>query len=187
MNRGNTAVTNATNELDWSDLLTLAAEVSADDGPGSKTWKSDGAKTTEINARVMHVLRENGGKIPGPLSAIPCLILTTVGAKTGTARSVPLFCLTIDGRLTIIGSMGGAHRNPPWLYNLKKTPEVLVEKDGETFRAIAVVTEGEERAHFFRTFCETYPIFGEYQAGTSRIIPIIELKRVSQEGIRTNA
>ena len=171
-------MTNASNELDWTDLLTLAAEISASDGPGSQHWKAEGAQTNAINARVIQALRENGGTIPGPLSGIPCLVLTTIGAKTGEPRSVPLFCLTIDGRLTIIGSMGGAQRNPPWLYNLIKTPEVVVEKDGETFRARAVVTSGEERDYFFGKFCETYPIFSEYQAGTPRVIPIVELVRV---------
>lgn len=166
------------NEIDWTDLLKLADEVKSDEGPGSKNWKSDSSHTLEINARVMRALRENGGSIPGELSSIPCLILTTVGAKTGKARAVPLFCQTVDGHLVIIASMGGAHRNPPWLYNLMKDPDVLVEKDGESFRARAVVTEGGERDYFFKKFCEVYPIFSEYQAGTSRIIPIVKLERV---------
>jgi deazaflavin-dependent oxidoreductase (nitroreductase family) len=49
----------------------------------------------------------------------------------------------VDGRLLIIASMGGAKRNPPWFYNLVKNPEVLVEKDGDSFLATAMVTEGD--------------------------------------------
>lgn len=162
--------------LDWTDLLALAEEVKSENGPGSKAWVSDGSTTRQVNDRVMRALRENAGTIPGELGAIPCLILTTIGAKSGEPRTVPLFSHTVDGRLAIIGSMGGAARNPPWFYNLVKNPLVTVEKDGATYRAHAVVLEGEERDHFFRQFAETYPIFAEYQAGVTRIIPIVELK-----------
>jgi len=165
-------------ELDWTDLLTLAEEVKSDTGPGSENWKPDGSKTQQINAKIMNALRENAGSIPGELSSIPCLILTTTGARTGELRSVPLFCQTVDRRLVIIGSMGGARRNPPWYYNLVKNPEVAVEREGETYRASAVVTAGKERDYFFQKFCEAFPIFAEYQAGVSRIIPIVELKRI---------
>ncbi|MGE3771824.1 MAG: nitroreductase/quinone reductase family protein [Gammaproteobacteria bacterium] len=163
--------------LDWTDLLTLADEIKAETGPGSKSWKPDGSKTRQINERVMRALRENSGTIPGELSVIPCLILTTIGAKSGQPRAVPLFCRTVDGRLVIIGSMGGAARNPPWFHNLMKNAEVTVEKDGEVYRALAKVLEGAERDYFFDKFAEAYPIFAEYQAGISRVIPIVELTR----------
>lgn len=167
----------STNSPGWEDLLTLAAEISAEQGPGSPGWQADGSQTAAINARVMQALREHGGTLPGELGSVPCLVLTTLGARSGAPRAVPLFCLSIDGRLMIIGSMGGAHRNPPWFHNLVKNPAVTVEKDGETFAARAVVTTGAERDYFFAKFCATYPIFAEYQAGTARVIPIVELVR----------
>ncbi len=170
-------MTNKSNELDWPDLLTMADEIKSDDGPGTGRWQFDGSATQNVNARVIRALRENGGTMPGPLGNIPCLILTTVGAKSGQSRAVPLFCLTVDGHLVIIGSMGGAKRNPPWFHNLLKNPSVSVEKDGEQFRATSIVTAGDERDYFFQKFCETYPIFSEYQAGINREIPIIELRR----------
>ena len=162
--------------LAWTDLLALADEVKAESGPGSTTWAPDGSTTQQVNERVMRTLRENAGSIPGELGTIPCLILTTIGAKSGELRSVPLFSHTVDGRLAIIGSMGGAARNPPWYYNLVKNPAVTVEKGGKAYRALAKVLQGPERDYFFQQFAVTYPIFAEYQAGTSRVIPIVELK-----------
>lgn len=164
--------------LDWTDLFTLADEVKAEHGPGSRKWDPQGSKTRQINERVMQALRANGGRIPGELGTIPCLILTTTGAKSGQPRAVPLFCQTVDDRLVIIGSMGGAPRNPPWYHNLVANPEVGVEMDGENFRARAVVLQGAERDHYFGKFAEAYPVFAEYQAGISRVIPIIELRRL---------
>jgi deazaflavin-dependent oxidoreductase (nitroreductase family) len=164
--------------LDWTDLLALAAEIKSECGPGTKEWRPDGTTTQQVNERVMRAIRENGGTIPGELGAIPCLILTTIGAKSGEPRTVPLFSHTVDGRLAIIGSMGGAARNPPWYYNLIKNPNVTVEKGGITYPACGKILEGSERDYFFSKFAETYPIFAEYQAGVARVIPIIELKPV---------
>lgn len=169
----------ATQPPSWEDLLTLAAEVSADHGPGTTAWRAEGSRTQSINAKVMEALRAHGGTLPGELGRIPCLVLTTTGARTGLPRAVPLFCLMVDGRLVIIGSMGGAQRHPPWFHNLVRTPLVSVEKDGETFAARAIVLQGTERDYFFGKFCASYPIFLEYQAGTARIIPIVELVRSS--------
>lgn len=166
----------ADRNLDWTDLLALAEEVKAEQGPGSRHWTAAGSTTLQVNEKVMRALRENAGTIPGELGAIPCLILTTIGAKSGQPRAVPLFCLTIDGRLVIIGSMGGARRNPPWYYNLLKHPAVTVEKDGRRYAARAEVLEGADRDYCFGKFAQAYPIFAEYQAGVTRIIPLVELK-----------
>ena len=170
-------MTESNRPIGWEDLLTLAAEISSSRGPGTDAWHAEGSQTQAINARVMEALRRHGGTLPGELGSIPCLVLTTRGARSGLPRTVPLFCLTVDARLVIIGSMGGAQRNPPWFHNLVSTPAVTVEKDGETFSARAIVLQGAERDYFFDRFCATYPIFAEYQAGTSRIIPIVELVR----------
>lgn len=165
--------------LDWTDLLTLADEIKASDGPGTRAWNAEASKTRAINDRVMSALRDHGGTLPGELGAIPCLILTTIGARSGTPRAVPLFCLTVDGQVFIIGSMGGAPRNPPWYFNLLKTPEVVVEKDGECWRAVATPLAGAARDRIFTVFADTYPIFAQYQAGVSRVIPIVELRRTA--------
>lgn len=165
-------------QIGFADLLKMGDEVRANDGPGSKDWNPSGSETQRVNEAYMRALRENGGKVPGELSAIPSLIITTVGAKTGEKRSVPLACQVIDGRLVIVASMGGAQRNPPWFHNLVKNPDVVVEKDGETFKARAVVTEGDDRTYLYNKVAEVLPAFKDYQARTDRVIPVVELKRV---------
>jgi deazaflavin-dependent oxidoreductase (nitroreductase family) len=175
--RGETAMTNENAGLGWSDLLKMGAEVRADDGPGSKDWHAAGSETQRVNALYMQALRANQGKVPGELSVVPSLIITTVGARSGEKRSVPLACQVIDGRLVIVASMGGSVRNPPWFHNLVKNPRVVVEKDGETFEATAVVTEGEDRRYLYDKVAEALPAFKEYQERTARVIPVIELKR----------
>ena len=155
----------------------LTAEVLADDGPGSKNWQAEGSQTKRINELFMQALRENNGKVPGELADVPGLIITTTGAKSGEKRAVPLAYQLIDDRLVIIASMGGAKRNPPWYYNLVKNPEVLVEKDGESYLAEAIVTSGADRDYLYKQVCAGIPVFAEYQARTTRTIPVVELKR----------
>lgn len=166
-------------ELRWADLLKMGDEVKADDGPGSKHWDPAGSETQRVNELFMQALRENKGKVPGELEAIPGLIITTIGAKTGAKRAVPLAYQVIDGRLVIVASMAGANRNPPWFHNLVKNPEVLVEMNGESFKTTAVVTEGADRTYLYDKVATVLPAFKEYATRTSRVIPVVELKRVS--------
>jgi len=165
------------NELTMADIDKLALEISAPGGPGTNDWDMASSHTKTVNDSVMEALRTNNGKIPGELEGVPALIITTTGAKTGKKRTLPLACQEIDGRLIIIASMGGAPRNPPWFHNLVHCPDVLIEKDGESFSARAVVTEGDDRDRLFRVVCENLPVFATYEKRTERIIPVVELIR----------
>ncbi|MEQ8230632.1 MAG: nitroreductase family deazaflavin-dependent oxidoreductase [Gammaproteobacteria bacterium] len=166
----------AGSEIGWADLQRATAELIGEHGPGSAGWNGEESITRGVNERFMQALREHGGKVPGELQAIPCLILTTIGARTGQPRPVPLAYHEVDGRLLIIASMGGARSNPPWYHNLVANPRVIVEKDGRTFEATAVVTDGADRDALFAQVCAALPAFAEYQARTARTIPVIELK-----------
>jgi hypothetical protein len=58
---------------------------------------------------------------------------------------------------------------------------VTVELDGDTFAANATVLREEERTHYYAIQAERMPQFAEYEAKTSRIIPVVELHRASAE------
>lgn len=165
-------------DLNYSEIMKMSAEVAADDGPGSSGWKGEGSQTARVNDAVMEALRQNNGKLSGELAELPCIIITTTGAKSGKRRPIPLAYQRIDGRVVIIASMGGSVRNPPWYHNLVANPEVTVELDGETYQARAVVTEAQDRDDLFGKICENIPTFGEYQARTERTIPVVELVRI---------
>ena len=70
-------------ELKWADLLRMSDEVKSTDGPGTRNWDADGSETKRVNDLFMQALRENNGKVPGELAALPGLIITTTGAKSG--------------------------------------------------------------------------------------------------------
>jgi deazaflavin-dependent oxidoreductase (nitroreductase family) len=156
-------------ELTFAGLGQVANEIRSDAGGGEVT------KT--FNEEAIRAFRANGGKLPGEMHAVPIVLITALGAKTGTPRTVPVAYFEIDGRLVVAASMGGAPRNPPWFHNLVAHPEVTVELGGETFGAVASVTVGSDRDRLWEEIVRRFPVWGGYQAKTSRVIPVVELSR----------
>jgi deazaflavin-dependent oxidoreductase (nitroreductase family) len=112
---------------------------------------------------------------PGPL---PTLLLTTVGAKSGTESVMPLLYGEVNGAYAIIASKGGAPKHPGWYHNLQAQPLVTVQVAENTFKAKARVTSGAERAAIWKQMAAMYPPFTDYQAKTAREIPVVLLERV---------
>ena len=135
----------------------------------------------ELNQSVIKEFRANQGKVGGPMEAMPVLLLTMTGAKTGRTLVRPL-CYARDGdRLVIIGSYGGAPRNPPWCHNLTANPDVTIEVGTEKFKARATQAHGAERDRLFADAARLMPRFTEYQNKTERQIPVFVLTRIGGE------
>ena len=137
-----------------------------------------------FNETLIEDLRAHDGQATsGPFLGRPVLILTTTGAKSGERRESPL-AYTRDGDdIVIVASMGGAPRNPAWYHNLVANPRVTVELGGETFQADARVTDPKERRRLYDRHAEVFPGFRDYEAKTSRTIPVIVLKRVAAAAV----
>lgn len=83
-----------------------------------------------------------------------------------------------DGdRVVVFASKGGAPTNPQWFINLVAQPNATAEVGTEKFDVRATVTEGDERDRLFEEQKKRYPQFGEYEKGTTRIIPVVALER----------
>ncbi|GHO48198.1 nitroreductase family deazaflavin-dependent oxidoreductase [Ktedonospora formicarum] len=126
------------------------------------------------NSKVIEEFHANNGKVNGGNSV---LLLTTTGAKSGKKRLNPLAYTTDGERLVIIASKGGAPTNPDWYHNVVANPDVTVEVGAETFEARATVAEGAERDELYAKQAALMPNFAEYQAKTTRKIPVIVLTR----------
>ena len=165
-------------ELQPSGIIELSEEVRAPGGgPGTPGWDAETSHTRRFNEALISAYRRHGGTLPGELSGLDVLLLTTTGAKTGRRRTVPVDIHRSDGRLVIVASMGGADRNPPWFHNVRANPGVEVELGTERFAATAVVTDGEARDRLFAKVVEGSPVFGEYQQRPTRTLPVVELLR----------
>jgi len=129
------------------------------------------------NRQIMEEFHAQGGKVGGPFEGVPLLLLTTTGARSGKRRTSPVGYMPDGDRLIIFATRGGLPTNPDWYYNLVAHPEVTVEVGTETFDVTAVVLTGEERDQLYARQVEHAPVFAEYQAKTTRKIPVIALHR----------
>ena len=138
--------------------------------PDAETMKA-------FNKSIVDEFRANDGKVSGQFAAADLLLLTTTGAKSGQPRLAPLAYFTIDGMLIVIGSKAGADTNPDWVHNLRANPAAHVEVGNESYDVVARELPTEERDALYPKVVALAPGFGEYQANTTRVIPLFELTR----------
>jgi deazaflavin-dependent oxidoreductase (nitroreductase family) len=132
-----------------------------------------------FNTTVVDEFRANDGTVGGQFAGSDLLLLTTTGAKSGQPRISPLAYLRIDGKLVIIGSFAGADVNPAWVHNLRANPSAHVEIGTESFDVIARELPADERDNAFPKITAAAPGVADYQAKTTRVIPLFELQPVS--------
>ena len=137
----------------------------------------DTATINAFNNSIADEFRANDGKVGGPFEGGTLLLLTTTGAKSGQSRLSPLAYFRIDGKLIIIGSFAGAPQNPAWVHNLRANPRAHIEVGTEAYDVTARELPPAERNELFEKVSTASPGFAEYQAKTSRVIPLFELQR----------
>ena len=135
------------------------------------------ASPQDFNARIIEEFRANRGRVGGPFDGATLLLLRHVGAKSGTHRINPLVYNRDGDRYVVFASKAGAPTNPDWYHNLVANPTVTVEIGDETYDAQAKVITGPERDRIYAEQVKVMPGFGDYQAKTTRVIPVIELVR----------
>ncbi len=137
-------------------------------------------------AEHLRVYRESGGReghlfdarFAGGGAAVPTLLLTTRGRRSGQLLTMPLIYGEVGDWYVIIGSKGGAPSQPGWYHNLVAEPRVEVQVGTEIFAATARTAHGAERLRLWQHMATQYPPFLDYQAKTSREIPVVVLERV---------
>ena len=92
-----------------------------------------------------------------------CVILTTVGRKTGSLRRTPLIRIWDGRRYLLVASMGGAPRHPSWYLNLVAHPDVTIQDRGELHRLRARTATVEEKSHLWPIAVSQWPDYDDYQ------------------------
>lgn len=134
---------------------------------------------SDFNSEIIEQFRANGGKVGGQFEGAPLLLLTSTGAKSGASRVSPMMYLDGGKRMYVFASKGGAPTNPDWYHNLVAHPQAVVEVGDERFEVTATVVAGPERDEIYARQASQYPGFAEYQAKTSRTIPVVALERTA--------
>lgn len=131
-----------------------------------------------FNQSVIDEFRANAGKVGGPFDGAELVLLTTTGAKTGRPRLVVLTPVRVDGAMIIVGSLAGADVDPAWVHNLRADPRAHIELGSESFDVRVRELPATERDALFPKVTAAQPIYADYQAKTTRVIPLFEVQRV---------
>jgi deazaflavin-dependent oxidoreductase (nitroreductase family) len=131
----------------------------------------------EVNHSVVSEYRATGGQLVTAFAGAPILLLNHRGARSGRDYTTPLAYSRCGDDYVVIASMGGSSSNPHWFHNVVAHPDVTIQVGAEEVPVRARVAEGEERDRLYRAQAAQISNFDEYQARTSRRIPVIVLAR----------
>lgn len=138
---------------------------------------ADTSALDDFNRQIVAEFRANGGVVGGPFAGGTLLLLHTVGAKSGQSRLSPLAYLPIEGKVFIVGSYAGGPKDPAWVHNLRANPRAHIEIGTDAYDVEARELPDDEREATYPKVVAVAPVFADYQAKTSRPIPLFELTR----------
>ena len=106
-------------------------------------------------------------------TGLPVIVVTHRGNKTGAIRKTPLMRVKDGSSYVLVGSVGGAPQNPVWVNNLRATSDIEL-RDHTVVQRMRVreVTDDKERARLWKLAVAAFPPYEEYQAKTTRKIPV---------------
>jgi deazaflavin-dependent oxidoreductase (nitroreductase family) len=135
----------------------------------SGLWKVIGA----VHIRLYRVTK---GRLGYQATGLASLLLTTIGRRSGTPRTVALTYVP-DGRdYVVVASNGGADRHPAWWLNLEAVPEATVQVGAEVIPIVAHAADPIERERLWPTLTAANPFYARYELLTARAIPVVILR-----------
>lgn len=79
--------------------------------------------------------------------------------------------------LNLSGAWQHRPKHPAWVHNLRANPNAHIEIGTEAYDVVARELPDDERDATYPKIVEIAPVFAEYQANTTRQIPLFELIR----------
>ena len=133
--------------------------------PSTRDWVRDQVELYEGSGGAEGItLRDTG---------LPVVIVTNRGNRTGAVRKTPLMRVKDGNNFVLVGSQGGAPKNPVWVYNLRADGDVEIRDEAEVYTMrVREVEDAEERARLWGLAVAAYPPYEEYQTRTTRRIPV---------------
>jgi deazaflavin-dependent oxidoreductase (nitroreductase family) len=96
------------------------------------------------------------------VTGLPTLWLTSVGARSGAARTTPLLGFPLGEDLAVIGTSFGQKATPGWVHNLEANPEAVAAYGGREVRVRARPADPVESNLVWETASELYPGYSNY-------------------------
>jgi deazaflavin-dependent oxidoreductase (nitroreductase family) len=110
------------------------------------------------------VLAITGGRstLTSLASGLPVLWVTSVGARSGLARTSPLLGFPLGEDMAVIGTSFGQKATPGWVHNLEAHPDASAVYRGNVVRVVARRAEPEETKLVWETAASAYPGYANY-------------------------
>lgn len=133
--------------------------------PSPKRWVAKQVELYEKSGGTEGVTLQDTG--------LPVIIVTNRGHKTGAIRKTPLMRVVDEKNYILVASQGGAPRHPQWYFNLKADPNVEIRDKTEVYKMrVREVVDPQERERLWKIAVKAYPPYANYQAKTTRLIPV---------------
>jgi deazaflavin-dependent oxidoreductase (nitroreductase family) len=111
-----------------------------------------------------------------PSGAVPTLLLTTTGRRSGEKFVFPLIYGTTGDSYVVVASKGGAPEHPGRYRNLVADPRVDVQVASKQLQATARTATGDERTKLSREMTALFAPYADYQKKAGgREIPVVVL------------
>jgi deazaflavin-dependent oxidoreductase (nitroreductase family) len=138
------------------------------------------SRVTRLHARLLRLARGRLRRSWLFAAGQPVLALTTVGRRSGLARSTAVACFSHGEDLVVAGMNLGLPRDPAWVLNLEANPEATIDIGGQRIPVTARRATGDEAAQLWRRWVEVQPSAEAFRGLAGRDIPLLVLMRSNQ-------
>ena len=122
-----------------------------------------------------HMYLDSDGAEGHDWNGATCLVLTTMGRRSGKLRHNPLIYVEEANKYYVVASFGGKPHHPAWYLNLDTNPEVRIQVRDAVMDATARTLRGAEREAIMPKCLEMWPDYADYQTKTDRQFPLVEI------------
>jgi deazaflavin-dependent oxidoreductase (nitroreductase family) len=122
------------------------------------------------------LLRRTGGRwsVSGQ-QALPSMLLTTTGRKSGQPRTTPLLYAADGDGYIVVGSNWGQALHPAWTGNLLAQPEATASIGHTELPVRAELATGAERDRLWKIVEALWPAYNTYADRSGRDIRVFRL------------
>ena len=118
--------------------------------------------------RPLHRWSKGRYTIPWVVTGLPIIMLTSIGAKSGLARTMPVAGIPLEGEhggdVAVLGTNYAQPKSPAWVFNLTAHPECTVAWRDRSASAVAIpIVEPEDLEVLWGKATQIYSGFAAYR------------------------
>lgn len=125
--------------------------------------------------QVFHKITKGRMTVGRSFGALPVVLVTTTGARTGLERTTPINAIPIDGGLALVATNYGRGTTPAWAHNLRANPSASITYEILAHDVVARSATADEYEAVFAAAIRVYPGYAHYRRRATNEIPVFVL------------